>query len=175
MTFPHLEKSPVFGRDVFVAFTATVLGDVTLGDDVSMWYGVIARGDVNWIRIGRETNIQDGCALHVTTAKHPLSIGERVSVGHGAIVHGCTIGDDCLIGIGARVLDGAVLEEGCLVGAGALVPEGGHIPAGHVALGIPAKVVRVVREGEKERIHHTAQHYVKLKNEYIKKGFNGIT
>lgn len=157
----------MFGRDIFLAPSATVLGDVTTGDDVSFWFGVVARGDVNWIRIGSGTNIQDGGKLHVTTDKFPLVIGDRVSVGHGAIVHGCTIGDDCLIGIGATVLDGAYIGSGSIVAAGALVPEGAKIPEGHLALGIPAKVVRPVREEETQRILRTAEHYIKLKNSYL--------
>jgi carbonic anhydrase/acetyltransferase-like protein (isoleucine patch superfamily) len=167
-TFPHLEKEPVFGRDVFLAPSATVLGDVSSGDDVSFWFGVVARGDVNWIRVGSGTNLQDGSKLHVTTNKFPLVIGDRVSVGHGAMVHGCTIGDDCLIGIGAIVLDGANIGSGSIIGAGALVPEGAMIPDGHLALGIPAKVVRPVSEEEKHRIRSTAEHYIKLKNSYLK-------
>jgi carbonic anhydrase/acetyltransferase-like protein (isoleucine patch superfamily) len=167
-TFPHLEKEPVFGRDVFLAPSATVLGDVSSGDDVSFWFGVVARGDVNWIRVGSGTNLQDGSKLHVTTNKFPLVIGDRVSVGHGAMVHGCTIGDDCLIGIGAIVLDGANIGPGSIIGAGALVPEGAVIPDGHLALGIPAKVVRPVTEEETHRIRSTAEHYIKLKNSYLK-------
>ena len=170
MTFPHLEQNPAFGSDVFLAPTATVLGDVQAGDDVSFWFGVVARGDVNWIRIGSGTNIQDGTILHVTTDKFPLVIGDRVSVGHGAIVHGCTIGDDCLIGTGATVLDGAFIGSGTIVAAGALVPEGATIPDGHLAMGIPAKVVRPVTEEENQRILRTAEHYVRLKNTYLNKG-----
>ena len=172
MIFLHLEKEPVFGRDVFVAPSATVIGDVTVGNDASFWFGVVTRGDVNWIRIGSGTNIQDGSKLHVTTDRFPLTIGDRVSVGHGAIVHGCTVGDECLIGIGAKVLDGASIGSGCIVAAGALVPEGAKIPDGHLALGIPARVVRPVREEETQRILHTAERYVELKNAYIKRGFS---
>jgi carbonic anhydrase/acetyltransferase-like protein (isoleucine patch superfamily) len=167
-SFPHLEKKPVFGRDVFLAPSATVIGDVKAGDDASFWFGVVARGDVNWIRIGSGTNIQDGSKLHVTTDKFPLAIGDRVSVGHGAIVHGCTVGDDCLIGIGATVLDGASVGSGSIVAAGALIPEGAQVPGGHLALGIPAKVVRPVTEEETRRISYTAKRYIELKNEYIK-------
>ena len=169
MIFPHLEKEPVFGRDVFLAPSATVIGDVKTGDDASFWFGVVARGDVNWIRIGSGTNIQDGGKLHVTTDRFPLTIGDRVSVGHGAIVHGCTIGDDCLIGIGATVLDGAFVGPGSIVAAGALVPEGAQIPDGSLALGIPARVVRPVSEEETQRILRTAEHYINLKNMYLKR------
>ncbi len=168
--FPHLEKKSVFGRDVFLAPSATVIGDVQTGDDVSFWFGVVVRGDVNWIRIGSGTNIQDGSKLHVTTDRFPLVIGDRVSVGHGAIVHGCTIGDDCLIGIGATVLDGASIGPGSVVAAGALVPEGVKIPDGHLAMGIPARVVRPVNENETQRILRTAKHYINLKNAYLNKG-----
>jgi carbonic anhydrase/acetyltransferase-like protein (isoleucine patch superfamily) len=175
LKFPHLEKDPIFGRDVFLAPSATVIGDVKTGDDASFWFGVVARGDVNWIRIGSGTNIQDGGKLHVTTDRFPLAIGDRVSVGHGAIVHGCTIGDDCLIGIGATVLDGATIGNGSIVAAGALVPEGATIPDGHLVLGIPAKIVRPVTEEERERILHTAERYVELKNAYLNKIFREIT
>ena len=168
--FPHLDKDPVFGERVFVAPSATVIGDVQTGDDVSFWFGVVVRGDVNWIRIGPGTNIQDGSKLHVTTDRFPLSIGDRVSVGHGANVHGCTIGDDCLVGIGATILDGASIGSGSIVAAGALIPEGMRIPGGHLALGIPAKTLRPVSEAETQRIVITAEHYVKLKNAYLNMG-----
>ena len=168
MSFPHLEKDPVFGERVFVAPTATVIGDVRTGDDVSFWFGVVARGDVNWIRIGNATNVQDGCKLHVTTEKHPLFIGQRVSLGHGVIVHGCNIGNDSLIGIGATDLDGASVGSGSIIAAGALVPEGAEIPEGHLAMGIPARVIRPVTEDEKKRITNTAERYIDLKNAYLK-------
>lgn len=169
MSFPHLGKDPVFGKRVFVASTATVIGDVQAGDDTSFWFGAVTRGDVNWISIGTGTNIQDGSVLHVTFEKWPLSIGERVCVGHGAILHGCTIGDNCLIGIGARVLDGAVVGSGSVVAAGAVVPEGAKIPEGHLVMGIPAKVVRPVNREETQRILSIAKRYVDLKNIYLKR------
>jgi carbonic anhydrase/acetyltransferase-like protein (isoleucine patch superfamily) len=167
ISFPHLEKKPVFGRDVFLAPSATVIGDVTVGSDSSFWFDVVVRGDVNWIRIGSGTNIQDGSKLHVTTDRFPLTIGDGVSLGHGAIVHGCTVGNDCLIGIGAIILDGASVGSGCIVAAGALVQEGAKIPDGHLALGIPAKIVRPVTEEERNRILNTAQRYIELKNSYL--------
>jgi carbonic anhydrase/acetyltransferase-like protein (isoleucine patch superfamily) len=167
MTFPHLDKKPVFGRAVFVAPSATIVGDVEAGDDVSFWFGVVARGDVNRIRVGSGSNIQDGSKLHVTTDRFPLTLGDGVSVGHGAVIHGCTIGDHCLIGIGAIVLDGAVIGPGSIVAAGTLVPEGANIPDGHLAMGVPARVVRAVKEEEKQRIRHTSKRYVELKNAYI--------
>jgi len=167
MNFPHLEKEPVFGNRVYIAPTATIIGDVHAGDDVSFWYGVVARGDVNWIRVGSGTNIQDGSKLHVTTDRFPLSLGDGVSVGHGAALHGCTIGDHCLIGIGAIVMDGAAIGPGAIVAAGALVPEGVNIPEGSLVMGVPARVVRPVKEEEKQRIQHTCKRYIELKNAYI--------
>jgi carbonic anhydrase/acetyltransferase-like protein (isoleucine patch superfamily) len=170
ITFPHLQKNPKLGKAVFVAPTATVIGDITAGDDASFWFQTVTRGDVNWIRIGNQSNVQDGCVLHVTTDRFPLLIGDRVSVGHGAIVHGCTIEDDCLIGIGARILDGAKIGAGSIVGAGALVTEGQEVPPGQLVLGIPAKVIRPVSKDERQRILRTAEHYIRLKNAYMEKG-----
>jgi carbonic anhydrase/acetyltransferase-like protein (isoleucine patch superfamily) len=170
MTFPHFEKEPILGNGVFVAPTATVIGDVTAGDNASFWFGTVVRGDVNWIRIGNDTNVQDGSILHVTTDRYPLDMGDRVSVGHGAVVHGCTVGNECLIGIGARILDGAAIGAGSIVGAGALVTERQEVPSGHLALGIPARIIRPVTPEETDRIQRTAEHYVRLKNAYINKG-----
>jgi gamma-carbonic anhydrase len=126
----------------------------------------VARGDVNFIRVGARTNIQDGTVLHVTHVEHPLIIGAGVVVGHQAVVHGCTIEDGALIGIGARVLDGAVVERGAQIGAGAVVAPGHRIPAGHLALGIPARVARPLTEEETRRIAETAERYAELKEHY---------
>lgn len=160
------DLTPRLGRRVFLASTAVVTGDVELGDDVSLWFHTAARGDVHWIRIGPRTNVQDGSILHVTHRTHPLTIGADVVIGHGAIVHGCTIEDGALIGIGARVLDGAVVERGAQVGAGAVVVPGQRIPAGHLALGLPAKVVRALSEEESRIIREIADRYVGLKERY---------
>ncbi len=168
LLLPFQGKSPVLGEGVFVAPTAVLVGDVTADTDASFWFCVAVRGDVNRITIGARTNIQDGSALHVTGQRHPLLIGSNVSIGHGAVVHGCTIEDGVLIGIGARVLDGAVVQSGSIVGAGALVPPGALVPRGHVALGIPARAAREVRPEESELIARTAEHYVRLKNVYLK-------
>jgi carbonic anhydrase/acetyltransferase-like protein (isoleucine patch superfamily) len=173
MNFPHLDKDPVFGERVYVAPTATVIGDVQTGNDVSIWYGVVARGDVNYISIGEGTNIQDGSKLHVTYETWPLIIGNKVSVAHGVILHGCNIGNGSLIGIGARVLDGAVIGERSIIAAGALVAEGARIPDGHLAMGIPAKVVRPVSEEEKGRIYSINERYIEIKNVYLKR--DGMT
>jgi carbonic anhydrase/acetyltransferase-like protein (isoleucine patch superfamily) len=163
---PFDGKLPRLGARVWVAPGAYVTGDVELGDDVSFWFHTVARGDVNWIRIGARTNIQDGSVLHVNHGTHPLLIGEGVVVGHSAVVHGCTIEDGALIGIGARVLDGAVVEAGAQIGAGAVVAPGHRIPAGHLALGIPARVVRPLTEDESRRIVDTCERYAALKEKY---------
>ncbi len=158
---------PRLGERVFVAPSARLAGDLTAGDDCSFWFNVTARGDVNYIRIGNGTNIQDGCVLHVTTERFPLVVGSGVTAGHSVVLHGCEVGDGCLIGIGARVLDGAVVESGSMVGAGAVVPPGMLIPEGQLALGVPAKVVRPLRDEEFELINRTAERYIMLKNEYL--------
>lgn len=163
---PYQGRWPTLGARVFLAPDAHVTGDVTLGDDVSFWFHTVARGDVNFIRIGARTNIQDGTVLHVGHVHHPLVIGEGVVVGHQAVVHGCTIEDGALIGIGARILDGAVVERGAQIGAGAVVAPGHRIPAGHLALGIPARVARPLTEEEARRIAEAAERYAELKEHY---------
>ncbi len=163
---PYAGRWPRLGDRVFLAPGAHVVGDVEVGDDVSFWFHTAARGDVNWIRIGARSNIQDGTVLHVAHRTHPLVIGAGVVVGHQAVLHGCTIEDGALIGIGARVLDGAVVEAGAQVGAGAVVAPGHRVPAGHLALGVPARVVRPLSVEEARRIEETAARYVALKEEY---------
>ena len=161
---------PRLGARVFLAPGAHVVGDVELGDDVSFWFHTVARGDVNFIRIGARTNIQDGTILHVAHERFPLVIGAGVVVGHSAVVHGCTVEDGALIGIGARVLDGAVVERGAMVGAGAVVAPGHRIPAGQLALGIPARPVRPLTEKETRMIADTADRYAELKEKYRQSG-----
>jgi carbonic anhydrase/acetyltransferase-like protein (isoleucine patch superfamily) len=163
---PYAGRWPRLGSRVFLAPGAYVVGDVEVGEDVSFWFHTAARGDVNWIRIGARSNIQDGAVLHVAHRTHPLVIGAGVVVGHQAVLHGCTIEDGALIGIGARVLDGAVVEAGAQVGAGAVVAPGHRVPAGHLALGVPARVVRPLSSEEALRIVETAARYVALKEEY---------
>lgn len=163
---PFDGRLPRLGSRVWLAPGAHLVGDVTVGDDVSFWFHTVARGDVNSITIGAGTNIQDGSVLHVTHVRHPLVIGAGVVVGHSAVVHGCTIGDGALIGIGARVLDGAVVEAGAQVGAGAVVAPGHRVPAGHLVLGIPARVARPLTEEEKQRIADTRDRYIALKEHY---------
>ncbi len=165
--YPYLGKTPRLGERVFLAPSAEVAGDVEVGDDCSFWFHTATRGDVNHIRIGGQTNIQDGAVLHVTHETHPLEIGSGVVVGHGAILHGCTIEDGALIGIGARVLDGSVVEAGAQVGAGAVVAPGTRVPAGHLVLGVPARVVRPLSAAEIAGIAAIRHRYLALKDRYL--------
>jgi len=164
---PYEGRTPRLGARVFLAPGAHLIGDVEVGDDVSFWFHTVARGDVNWIRIGPATNVQDGAVLHVTHERHPLIVGAGVVVGHQAVLHGCTIEDGALVGIGARVLDGAVVEAGAQVGAGAVVAPGHRIASGHLALGVPARVTRPLSADEVRRIAETRDRYVALKNRYL--------
>lgn len=167
-------KQPVIGKSVFIDDSAVVIGDVTLGDDVSVWPATVIRGDVESICIGAGTNVQDGSVLHVSHAGkfspvgHPLTIGKGVTIGHKAVVHACTIGDYCLIGIGAIIMDDAVLEDYVMLGAGALVPPGKRLEGGYLYVGSPARQTRPLTETEKEFLEYSSQQYIQLKNEYLK-------
>lgn len=141
----------------WIAPNATVVGDVTLGDDASVWYGAVLRGDSGAITVGRGTNIQDNCVLHEKT-----TIGDGCTVGHGAIVHGCTIGNRCMVGMGAMVLTGAVIGDDCLIGAGALVTGKMNVPAGSVLLGSPAKIVKQITPEQMEEIRLDGENYIRL-------------
>ncbi len=164
--YPYLGQVPKLGARVFLAPSAELSGDVELGADVSFWFHTAARGDVNTIRIGDGCNIQDGTILHVTHELYPLVLGKGVVVGHSAMLHGCTIEDGALIGIGARVLDGAVVEAEAQVGAGALVPPGKRVPAGHLVMGVPARVVRPLTAEERRNIAEIRDRYIALKERY---------
>jgi gamma-carbonic anhydrase len=153
---------PTLAPGAWVAPGASVIGDVWLGQDASVWYGCVLRGDVHHIRIGARTNIQDLSMLHVRSHTHGCIVGDDVTVGHNVVLHGCTIGDGCLIGMGAIILDGAHIEAGCLVAAGALIPPGMHVPAGSVVMGSPAKIKRQVSEEERAGFLDSAAHYVQL-------------
>jgi len=165
--YAYQNQRPRLGERVFVAPSAELAGDFEAGDDCSFWFHTAARGDVNTIRIGARTNVQDGAILHVTHERFPLTIGDDVVIGHGAIVHGCTLESGCLIGIGARILDGAVVESGAQVGAGAVVPPGMRVPAGKLVLGVPAKVTRPLAERERAEILEIARRYLQIKDAYI--------
>ncbi len=162
-------KKPKIGERVFVADNAYVVGDVEVGSDSSIWFNAVIRAEVESIKIGSETSIQDCCVLH-TDAGHKVTVGDRVTVGHGAILHGCQIASNCIIGIGARVLNGAKVGEWCIIGSGAVVTEGSEIPPYSLALGVPARVVRPLTEDDKKRIIEGAAAYLKLKNLYLKIG-----
>ena len=154
-----LRKKPALGRRVFIANTATVIGDVTLGAHSSVWYGAVLRGDINRIVVGHHTNIQDNAVLHLAD-DFGCVLGNWVTVGHGAIVHACTVGDQCLVGMGAVILDGAVIGKQSIVGAKALVTQGTQIPPGSLVLGAPAKVVRQLTKEERAGLKWWAQKYV---------------
>ena len=151
---------PTIPDSVFVAPFAVIIGDVVIGEASSIWYHCTVRGDVNRIRIGTRTNVQDNAVLHVTHDTHPLEIGDRVTCGHAVTLHGCTIEDETLIGIGATVLDGAVVESGSIVAAGTLVPPGMIVRAGTIVAGVPARVLRELRPTEREDISASAERYV---------------
>jgi carbonic anhydrase/acetyltransferase-like protein (isoleucine patch superfamily) len=146
-------------QTAFIADSAVVLGDVTIGAECSVWFGAVIRGDSEAIRIGRQSNVQDGCILHADPG-YPCTLGDRVTLGHGAIVHGATIEDDCLIGMRAVVMNGAKIGRGSIIGVGSLVTEGMEIPAGSVAIGQPARIHRQATDLDRERIRHAADHYV---------------
>jgi carbonic anhydrase/acetyltransferase-like protein (isoleucine patch superfamily) len=148
-------------KAAFVAASAVLVGAVFLEKDASVWYGSVLRGDLNSIRIGAGSNIQDGAVLHVTQERG-VQIASEVTVGHGAILHGCIVERECLIGMGAILLDGAWIGEGSVVAAGSLVPEGQEVPPGSLVMGIPAKVIRSIRPEERERIRDLAASYVEL-------------
>lgn len=160
-------KRPQVGRGVFLAETCALIGDVVVGEESSIWYAAVLRGDVMAIRIGARTNLQDGAIVHVTSGRFATAIGDDCTIGHGAIVHGCTIEDHCLIGMAATILDGARVGRGSLVGAGALVTPGTDIAPGSLVLGAPARVVRPIHPKEREQIEYGATHYVELARRYL--------
>lgn len=155
----HLGKEPRLGTGVYLAQGAVVVGDVELGDHASVWFNAVLRGDINRIVVGHHTNIQDNAVLHLAD-EFPCLIGNYVTVGHSAIVHACTIGDEVLIGMGATVLDGAVIGDQSLVGARALVTPGTQIPPGSLVLGSPAKVARALTTEERAKLKYWAEKYV---------------
>ena len=159
---------PKIGKGVYISENATVIGDVEIGEDSSIWFGTVIRGDVNYIRIGKRTNIQDNSVVHVTHETHPTIVGDDVTVGHRVILHGCTLGNYILVGMGAVIMDGVEIEDFVIVGAGALVTQNKKIPTGVLVAGVPAKVVRELRDEEINMIKESAGNYVKYKNEYLK-------
>ena len=158
--FPYKEYFPELAENVFLASGVKIIGDVKIGENSSVWYNTVIRGDVHYIKIGYKTNIQDCSLLHVTNGKYPLNIGNEVTIGHSVSLHGCTLQDLCLIGIGSIVLDGAVIESNSMVAAGALVKQNFVVPSGKLVAGVPARVVRDLREQEILDFKASANRYV---------------
>jgi carbonic anhydrase/acetyltransferase-like protein (isoleucine patch superfamily) len=167
MLYEHKGVIPKIDSSVFLAPSACVIGDVEIGPESSLWFNVLVRGDVNYIRIGRRTNIQDGTVIHVTHETHPATIGDNVSVGHNVTLHGCHVHDGCLIGIGAILLDGVEIGAGSLVAAGSLVPPHSKIPPKSLVMGRPAQVRRSLTEKECSEFQSIAQRYVSYRDDYL--------
>ena len=168
MIIPYQGHWPVIHETAFVAPSADIVGDVVIGSHSSIWFQCVVRGDVHWIRIGNRTNIQDHSMLHVTRRKSPLTVGDEVTVGHRVMLHGCTIGNRVLVGMGAIIMDDAVVGDDCIIGAGALVTQGTEIPNGMLAFGSPAKVVRPLNEEELAFLKRSAENYVGDSREYYR-------
>lgn len=166
MIHPYRGVMPKVHLSAWIADSADVIGDVELGEESSVWFSTVIRGDVNFVRVGRGTNLQDGTVVHVNRNGTPTILGDYVTVGHAARLHGCHIKSNCLIGIGAVVLDGAVLEEECVVAAGAVVSPGTLVPRGSLLMGAPARVKRSVTEKDLELIYRSAKSYIGLAAEY---------
>ena len=168
MLLTHKGIAPHLHPSVFVAEGARIIGDVEIGEDSSIWFNTVVRGDIREIRIGRGSNIQDNCTVHVTSAD-PVLIGDDVTIGHGVTVHGCTIEDLCLIGIGSIVLDGAVVGRGSVIGAGAVVAPRMVVPPGSLVLGVPGKVVKNLGPGSVDANRTVAAHYIEYARSYREK------
>lgn len=169
---PYLNTMPVIGERVFLQSSSQVIGEVTIGDDCSVWCNTVIRGDVNRVVIGRGTNIQDLTMCHVShkmpgNKGAPLIIGEYVTVGHSVILHGCTVGNECLIGMGSIVMDDVVIQDHVMLGAGSLVPQGKELESGMLYTGRPAKVVRPLSDAEIAYLRYSAEHYIRVKNNYL--------
>lgn len=161
----YLDKEPKIDKEAWVAESAEVIGDVVIERGVSIWYGVVIRGDLSRVFIGENSNIQDNSVIHVDHDK-PVVIGKGVTVGHGAILHTCEIGDNSLIGMGAIVLSGAKIGKNCIVGAGALIPEGKEIPDNSLVIGIPGRIVKKVSKEEEKLLKKSSEEYIKLKRNH---------
>ena len=174
MIYPYKNITPVLGKNCFIAQSADVIGEVTMGDECSIWFGCVVRADVHYIKIGNRVNIQDLSMIHVTHYKkpdksdgNPTIIEDDVTIGHRVMLHGCTIKKACLIGMSATILDGAVIGEESIVGAGALVTKNKIFPPRSLIMGSPAKVIRELKDEEIEELYRSAKRYVEFKNEYL--------
>lgn len=161
-----LKVSPILDDTNYIAESAAVIGDVTLGSHTSIWFNATVRGDVNWIRIGQGSNVQDNAVVHVTNRTGPTEIGDYVTIGHSAVVHGCTLGNRILVGINAVILDGATIGDDCIIGAGSLVTQRTQIPPRSLVFGSPARVIRPLTEEEVESVYRNAQNYLKYSRIY---------
>lgn len=166
MIYEFLNSTPQFDESVFVAPSADIIGDVTIGSESSVWFNVTIRGDVNWIEIGERCNIQDNSCIHVTNQTNPTKIGNDVSIGHNVTVHGCTINDRVLVGIQSTILDGAIIESDVMIAAGSLIPPGKKLETGYLYMGTPARKARELSSEEIEHIAQNAQNYVKYQRTY---------
>ncbi|MGO2344765.1 MAG: gamma carbonic anhydrase family protein [Providencia sp.] len=170
---PYLNTYPTITSTVFIDPSSVIIGDVRLADDVSIWPLSVLRGDVNYISIGARTNIQDGSVLHVTHKSlnnpegNPLIIGEDVTIGHKVMLHGCTIGDRVLVGMGSVIIDGAIIENDVVIGANSLVTQGKRLESGYLYIGSPAKAVRKLTDKELNHLRYSANNYVEWKNNYL--------
>jgi carbonic anhydrase/acetyltransferase-like protein (isoleucine patch superfamily) len=158
--------TPKTGTGIFLASGSAVIGQVELGDDVNVWFNTVIRGDVNTIRIGARTNIQDNTTVHVTSGSGPTVIGEDVTIGHNTVIHACTIEDQCLIGMGSTILDGAVIRSRCFVAAGSVVTPGKEMPSGMMVMGAPAKAIRPLTPAELQFLEKSAKDYVSTAKSY---------
>ncbi len=171
MILPFQGMAPRIGGRVLVAPNATIIGDVELGDDASIWFNCVLRGDVNWMKIGARTNIQDGCCLHVTNDRFPLLVEDEVSIAHNVMLHGCTIRKGALIGMSTTIMDGAEVGEGCLVAAGSLLREGFQAPPHTLVAGWPAQVKRELTPDQRQLVSSIWTRYVRYKEAYFKDGW----
>jgi carbonic anhydrase/acetyltransferase-like protein (isoleucine patch superfamily) len=160
-------KQPQVGERVFLAEGACLVGDVSIGDDSSVFYNAVLRGDLAEIKIGKRTNIQDNVCIHVSTGVG-VSIGDEVTIGHGAVLHGCTIEDNVLVGMGAIIMDGALVMKNCIIGAGALVTAGKNFPEGSLVMGAPAQIIRTLTADEIKNVKTGVEHYLDAKDELLK-------
>lgn len=160
LILPVLEKYPAWGYDCFIAENATLVGDIILGDQCSVWFNTVIRGDVNYIRIGNNSNIQDGAIIHCTYQKAATIIGNDVSIGHRALVHGCTLQDHVLMGMGAIIMDHAVVEEYCIIAAGAIVLENTICESGYLYAGIPARKIKPITDAQRQLLNRLPNNYI---------------
>ncbi len=170
MIIPVNGFHPKIHEKSWIAPNATIIGDVEIGEKTSIWFGTVVRGDVFPIKIGRESNIQDNCVVHCTYKKHGVVIGDRVSIGHGVLIHGCEVKDNCLIGMGSILMDDVIIPKNCIVGAGSLVTEGARFEEGMLIVGSPARAKRKLTEDELAFLQKSADNYIKYTTWYTGKG-----